>query len=209
MGGSDSALLNTLAFTDGEVIIYGSAGNRLSFSIDGNRFRYYSSGTVKLYKLVESSKATNYADMFLEKLSTGATAVCKVTHEGIVQTNLADLKQAWKALADDYNLLSANDKEQFRTGVASDNPSATNIAKALALYDYVAAKYNTQLQGEGFVSNYDFMSRDIVPLSSSKVILGGLISENSSVLAIIVIVSLVSITAIGGYFFVRKNKEQE
>lgn len=206
---SDSALLNTLAFTYGEVIIYGSAGNRLSFSIDGNRFRYYPSGTVKLYKLVESSEATNYADMFLEKLSTGATAVCKVTQEGIVQTNLADLKQAWKALADDYNLLSANDKEQFRTGVASDNPSATNIAKALALYDYVAAKYNTQLQGEGFVSNYDFMSRDIVPLSSSKVILGGLISENSSVLAIIVIVSLVSITAIGGYFFVRKNKEQE
>lgn len=209
MNVSDSALLNTLAFADGEVIIYGSAGNRLSFSIDGNRFRYYPSGTVKLYKLVESSEATNYADMFLEKLSTGATAVCKVTQEGIVQTNLADLKQAWKVLADNYDLLSANDKEQFRTGVASDNPSATKIAKALALYDYVAAKYNTQLQGEGFVSNYDFMSRDIVPLSSSKVILGGVIGENSSVLAIIVIVSLVSITAIGGYFFVRKSKEQE
>ena len=130
----------------------------------------------------------------------------------IYELNLDDkieVSKIKKFLADNYDLLSANDKEQFRTGVASDNPSATKIAKALALYDYVAAKYNTQLQGEGFVSNYDFMSRDIVPLSSSKVILGGVIGENSSVLAIIVIVSLVSITAIGGYFFVRKSKEQE
>lgn len=206
---SDSALLNTLAFADGEVTVSGSStGRKLSFNTTGNRFRYYSSGTVKLYKLVESSEASSYADMFLETLSTGATAVCQVTQEGIVQTNLADLKQAWKDLADVYDLLSASDKEQFRTGVASDDPSATNIAKALALYDYVAAKYNTQLQGEGFVSNYDFMSRGIAPLSISKVILGGLIGENGSVTAIIVIVSLVSITAIGGYFLLKKKKEQ-
>ena len=202
---SDSALLNTLAFADGEVTVSGSStGRKLSFNTTGNRFRYYSSGTVKLYKLVESSEASSYADMFLETLATGDSAVCDAGGN----TNLANLKQAWKDLADVYDLLSASDKEQFRTGVASDDPNATNIAKTLALYDYVAAKYNTQLQGEGFVSNYDFMSRGITPLSSSKAILGGVIGENGSTTAIIVIVSLVSLTAIGGYFFIRKRKEQ-
>lgn len=202
---SDSALLNTLAFADGEVTVSGSStGRKLSFNTTGNRFRYYSSGTVKLYKLVESSEASSYADMFLETLATGDSAVCDAGGN----TNLANLKQAWKDLADVYDLLSASDKEQFRTGVASDDPNATNIAKTLALYDYVAAKYNTQLQGEGFVSNYDFMSRGITPLSSSKAILGGVIGENGSTTAIIVIVSLVSLTAVGGYFFLKKRKEQ-
>jgi len=202
---SDSALLNTLAFADGEVTVSGSStGRKLSFNTTANRFRYYSSGTVKLYKLVESSEASSYADMFLETLATGDSAVCDAGGN----TNLADLKQAWKDLADVYDLLSASDKEQFRTGVASDDPNATNIAKTLALYDYVAAKYNTQLQGEGFVSNYDFMSRGITPLSSSTAILGGVIGENGSTTAIIVVVSLVSLTAVGGYFFIKKRKEQ-
>lgn len=79
---------------------------------------------------------------------------------------------------------------------------------SVALYDYVAAKYNTQLQGEGFVSNYDFMSRGITPLTSPKAILGGVIGENGSTTAIIVVVSLVSLTAVGGYSFIRKRKEQ-
>lgn len=201
---SDSAVVNTLSYDNDATVITGANGYKLNIynDTDTSRFRYYSSGSVQLYKLVESSEASDYADAFLLALQGGANPVCDVDGD----TNLATLKTTWKSLADDFAGLSNADKEQFRLGVASE--SGNNIAQALALYDYVAAKYNTQLQGEGFVSNYDFMSRGITPLSNSKVILGGVIGENGSTTAIILIVSLVSIAAIGGYFFIRKRKEQ-
>lgn len=206
--GSDTALVNTLAYSDGGVVISGSGGRQLNFNTDGEgRFRYYTSGKVQLYKLVESDDASDFADMFLETLSTGASAVCQyneTTHE--VSTDLDDLKQAWKDLADLYSVLSAADKEQFRLGVASEDPNATNIAKALALYDFVAAKYNTKLQGTGFVSDYDFMNRDIAPMSNAR-ILESIIAQDGTITSIIVIISMISLTAIGGYLFLRKRKE--
>lgn len=202
---SDTPLVNSLSY-DAGTIIAGSGGRRLSFNTDTlGRFRYYQTGTVRLYKLVESSDVSDFADIFLETLSTGASAVCKYNPSTqAVTTNLGDLKTAWKELADTYDLLSPADKEQFRLGVASTDSGASNVAKTLALYDFVAAKYNTQLQGEGYVSNYDFMQRGILPMSGH---LPAVMDSNTTMPLVIAVATLGTAAAAGFFLFQRKRKE--
>lgn len=199
---SDTPLLNTISFSDGSVTIAGTGGRSINFNTDGEgRFRYYSSGTVKLYKLKESSAASAYADEFLEMLSTGDNAICVASGE----TDLGDLKVAWAILASDYNTnLSNAEKEQFREGVASE--TGTNIQQALALYDFIATKYGTRLESED-CTNYNFMARNITPRQSIASVIGLGDQKTVNTVAIIVIVSVVSISAIGGYFFLRKKRE--
>ena len=198
MNVSDSAIANTLSFSSGDVTIAGSgsgASYQLTFNTTGNRFRYYGSGTVQLYKLVESDNADAYAQTFLGAITcdaTGATAPTFTIKEGSTYWS-------WSLLATEYDTLTAAEKEQFRTGVASE--SGSNIEKALAKYDYIVAKYGT-----GSYSN--FMNRTITPLSSSRILLNNVLGSNGGAVSVIVIVSLVSLTAIGGYFFTRKRKEQ-
>ena len=183
---------------------------RLNTATAGSeRFGFYSgngvTSNISLYKLVESDDVSDFADMFLETLSTGASAVCKYNPSTqAVTTDLGDLKQAWKDLADLYDLLSPADKEQFRLGVASTDPGASNVAKTLALYDFVAAKYNTQLQGTGFVSNYDFMQRGILPMSGHLPVM---MDSNTTMPLIIAVAALGTAAAAGFFLFQRKRKE--
>ncbi len=208
---SDNALVNTLSYSDGAVIIAGSGGRHLTFNDGGEgRFRYYTNGTVQLYKLKASDNADAYAQLFLSTLSTGEGHVCQYnesTHE--VSTDLAALKVAWKSLAEEYASgagLTPAEKEQFRIGVPSSEESASNIAKALALYDHIATAYGTLLHSEGF-SNYNFMNRTITPLHSN-IVLNNTVSNNAGVITIIVIALVLSIASVGAYFLLKKRKEQ-
>ena len=203
---SNSPIVNTLSYDNGESIINGTNGYGLTLKTTGDRFRYYSGGTVQLYKLVESNKADEYAQEFLRILSSGEGHVCKYdssTHT--VSTDLDELKEAWANLATDYlntEIVPLLDREQFRTGVASDDVNASNIAKALALYDHICRAYGESLESVN-CDNYNFMNR-------SEAVSSGRISsmpnsENGSIVGIIV-VSLTSLMAIGGYFFLKRKK---
>ena len=202
MTSSDSAIVNTISNSGSTVQIANTASTTryLSLSSASGQFRYYTSGSVQLYKLVESSDVSDYADMFLETLLTGEDAVCDPAG---ISTDLGDLKTAWKDLADLFDLLSNADKQQFTQGTADED--GDNVAKALALYDFIAAKYNTRLEGEGYVSDYDFMDRNISP--AGRITSGLIIKDSSTMIPVIVIVAIVSVSAIGGYFFLRKRKE--
>lgn len=200
---SETPLVNTISYADGAVSITGTNDYNLKINNETNssRFRYYSSGTVQLYKLKESTAASDYADAFLTALQGGGTPVCDADGD----TDLATLKTLWKNLADDYaSDLSAVEKEQFRLGVSSTEPGASNIAKTLALYDYIAAKYNTKLQGEGFVSNYDFMQRGILPMSGH---LPAVMDSNTTMPLVVTVAALGTAAAAGFFLFQRKRKE--
>lgn len=204
---SDSALVNTLTINGIDVTILCPAGEKgLTLSVVSGQFRYYSNATVQLYKLVQSSEASSYADLFLSSLSTGEGAVCKYDKDtGVVSTDLEELKFTWATLALYFDDLSNADKQIFTQGSADE--SGDNISKALALYDHISSAYGTRLQSDD-CDNYNFMSRSITPLSGSKIILDSVFGNNNDITAVIVIVSLVSLTAFGVYFFFRKKKEQ-
>ena len=198
---SDDPIVNTISLTDSVVSIAGTNGNILSYNsnVSADRFRYYYGGAgVSLYKLVESDDAELYAEYFLSTLSTGTGHVCQADGS----TDLAELKANWKSLADDYADLTAAEKESFRLGVASE--TGNNIQQALALYDYIAAKYNTQLESSE-LTNYNFMNRSITPASSNSV---NVIKDNTTLITVIIITSIISVSSIGMFFIIRKRKEQ-
>ena len=210
-GNSNSRLISTeteqyyctFAYDSENEAVTITGGNSLhlvySSAAQADRFAFYSgSSLVQLYKLVESDDASDYADAFLAKLSTGASAVCDADGD----TDLADLQEAWALLASDFDALSASDKEQFRLGAASE--SGNNIQQALALYDYIVAKYGDDLESVD-CDNYNFMSRTV---SGARPMINVLnVSDNSEAVTAIVVVMALVITTAGAYFFLRKKKE--
>lgn len=102
--------------------------------------------------------------------------------------------------------------EQLTTGAkslltnASASQSGSNIQKCVARYDYILGKY-----GYGTASGkyHDFMSRTPIQFNALKVdILSPLMESNGGSSAlVIIIVTTISVTAIGGYFFLRKRKQ--
>lgn len=190
---SETEVLNTISFNTGDVTIVGTNGRGLKLNTNSPyRFRYYTGGTVKLYKLVESDKANAFAQTFLNALvcdATGVNAPSFAIKEGTTYWS-------WDLLASEYNTLSASEKEQFRLGVASE--SGNDISKALARYDYIVGKYGTALFA-------DFMNRE--PTSLSNYAVRNSVNQNA-MLTVVVISSSVALLGVCAYLFLRKKKEQ-
>ena len=91
--------------------------------------------------------------------------------------------------------------------VEHETPSTDEetIQAAIAKYDYIIGKYNKTL---GLVDDYpDFIERNPAPVGNHRIVVDSIISNSGNSVAIIIIVSVVSISAIGGYFFLRKKRE--
>ena len=92
----------------------------------------------------------------------------------------------------------------YKLNHAVADANGNEIEVFLAKYDYLVLKFGTE--------DYDYLERfqegGINYGQTSGVNpLVNIIGENTNTVAIIVIISMVSVTAIGGYFFLRKRKE--
>ena len=197
---SETPLVNTISYSDDAVSITGTNGYSLKIynETSSSRFRYYSSGSVQLYKLKESNAALAYAETFLGAFTcdaSGANAPSFTIKEGSTYWT-------WSLLATEYNTLTAVEKEEFRLGVASE--SGDEIGQALARYDYVVGKYFKTGVDTSFT---DFMSRNPQAIVGARLALANISNNNTNTIAIIVIISLVSVTAIGGYFFIKRREQ--
>ena len=197
---SATALKNTLSISGNDVTISGeSSGRKLSFSTTGNRFRYYGSGTVQLYKLVESDNADAYAQTFLGAITCDASG----EEEPSFTIKEGSTYWSWSLLSEEYDTLTPVEKEQFRLGAAST--TGDNIAQALAKYDYIVGKYN---KGLGMTEKYpDFMLRDPDPISKSSVMPFGSETEaNNTAIIVIVSISAISVLSIAVLLTLKKRK---
>lgn len=205
---SDAEMENTLSIDDsGNVSIAGANGNTLKYNSAANKFRYYTSSstadtsTVKLYKLKESNNSDSFAQTFLSAFTCDGSGISKpsfaLQSDGVTSWS-------WALLEAEYNKLTNVEKEQFRIGVADEN--GTNIQQAIARYDYIVGKYFKTGLDTSFT---DFMNRDPVSISSSRVnVLSSIINNDDSMISIVVIISLLSIIGVSSYFFIRRRKEQ-
>ncbi|MCQ2802599.1 MAG: hypothetical protein MJ225_02910 [Bacilli bacterium] len=103
----------------------------------------------------------------------------------------------WK----DVGEVLADYKDTYKLNYARANASGNEVEQFLATYDYVVAKYG---------ASYDYLGRIASgKISGSALVnpLVNIIGENTNSVVIIVIISMISITSIGGYFFLRKRKE--
>ncbi len=140
-----------------------------------------------------------WCENFLSQITcTGATQ--QYPDGAIVSdTNWGTLSTAFGGLSKDLRDIAA---------VANANKDSDSvIERAMARYDLILRKYGI---GTGEGQHTDFIGRFGVgkvngPLNASQAIFG---TNDSSTTSIIVIVSLIGVTAIGGYFFLRKKKHQ-
>jgi len=190
---SDSGT-NDIQIDDIASFVFNTSIKRMRLSYDGVL------ATARTFVTVveASSDASDFADLFLETLSTGNNATCNAQGN----TNLDTLKSDWETLAGMFDALSDGDKTLFTDG--QGNETGTNIQKALALYDYIASKYNTQLETET-LTDYNFMGRTLS--SGARPMINNFnVSNNVAVISVMVVITLVTVSA-GAYFLLRKKKE--
>ncbi len=121
---------------------------------------------------------------------TEVSSACDPT--GISQKVSID---AWLNVYEKYESLSEKAKLELKNTVGSKEGNI--IEKSIWYYDYILGKYGTE-------GDYDnFMERDITKNNISIIK-----STTENVIPLIVIISLVSVSSIGGYLFIRKRKEQ-
>lgn len=201
----------------GEIVVKVDRGSAAKKAI------YVKSVTVNYVTENGSSNIANAANMYLAQkavidyandFNTALEAVCVAYGS----TDTTDLENAWNDLAEQYvNWFNNGDKDLTSEEIAhakalfanadsvdrNKTPSADDLQHMLAKYDWIISHY----QLNDFLANDSGTNRPIVQNSSPRIgIFGNIDSSNTT--AIIVIVSLVSLTAVGGYFFLRKRKEE-
>lgn len=194
LGISGNAKENAFSFdSDGGLSISYSETNetetktgylRFNASSGNYRFRYYASGqtAVSLYKYVPV-KAVHYAEEF--------NAVLTEACSDVTADNLTSVKAVWSDLATLFNNLDESIRAELKAGTSTDE----TVKAMLAKYDHIVKRYGLVnfIQGEtSSTSPRNVLSSD----------------NNTLTIAIIVIVSLVSVSSIiGTTLIVRKRKE--
>ncbi|MCQ2793162.1 MAG: hypothetical protein MJ221_01890 [Bacilli bacterium] len=184
----ETAVANTIAFVGGKVNIESNSTYFCYNSASGNdRFRYYKSTTTGATYILPSAykKVEPYTiSSFVTDWNTATNAACSNPDAD----NTTAITNAWGGIKANYLKLSEADQA---TVAAGGDPTPASLIER---YDHIVERYGLE----------NFMNRSVTP--SPRINLFDTMNDNGSI-AIIVIVSLLSVTAIGGYFFIRRRKE--
>ena len=203
INGESSFILNS----DGTVVAQGTYTR--------NYMRYNNTSTSNLFACYASTGTTGDLVTFYKKSGGEATVTATsglldvldaaMTYDdGTYTLNLCDASgstfnsSAWTSLGNNF---TSSIKSSNQLAYARSSETGNEVEQFLACYDYVVGKY-----GE----SYDFLGRIASGkiAASSRIAPLSIINGNGNAVAIIVIISMISVTAIGGYFFIRKRKEQ-
>lgn len=190
---SNVTFVHSISMSDENVnLTIPSLSRSLRYNSDtstGNRFRYYKSTSqkpVQLYELIEPTvspveEANNFASTFLSaNLCDGGNTAPSVT--------------LWNELAEQFNTLSNEAKDIFKTAQVTDG---NTIAQAVERYDYIINKY-------GIDTYSNFMGRN-VDLSNVPSI-DNFIHENYLII-VGVILTLAILTIFSSYFISRRSRK--
>ncbi len=157
---------------------------------------------VELYRVldVENTTLETWADTisYIDELNCVASGSYSFNEE-----------KSWSTMAEAFDDLDLEVKAYIRHASYTYNGSTTtatnatnsNVAEFVCKYDYVVDKYGwTDFIGRNG-TDYDLFN------SASRITVLNIINGNTNTIAVIVIISLVSVTAVGGYFFLRKREE--
>ena len=189
-----SPILNTISLNSDGTAALVSNTRTLAFNNASNqlRFRYFiapgAQQSIYLYRKDISTNATNFATMFLDQLTCDPTGVTPPDTE------------EWAILELEFADLTAYDQTEFK--IASANASGNVIEQAVAKYDYIITKYG--------VTNYvDFMGRveyGSLTLANNRIEFADKLDSQSTIICVVVL-TLLSVSTIGGYIILKKTKE--
>ena len=167
---------------------------------DGETVKFAFSASVN--SIYVHSVAIRYLDYSLEQWCE--EFLTTITCDGV--GSITD-DSKWDDLGIEFLDLDS-DLQAIAASATADKDSDNVIERAVARYDLILIKYGI---GTGTGQHEDYIGRfgpDTVNGELRNINILGIHSENASIIAIVVITSVISLTAIGGYFFLRKRREQ-
>ena len=204
--GNASFILNS----DGTVVAQGSyTHNYMRYNTSNNLFSCYASTSttgelVTFYKMRGGEAETIDLDDTILGIVRSHMSTYKDEHNedqyglSICNYNGGSDLSDWDDIASDF---TASVISTYKLNYARANAAGNDVEKFLSAYDYVVENYG---------ADYDFLGRiatgKVTP-QQAKVGLGGAVTQNTTP-TIIVVVSLVSVTAMSALFFLKKKKEQ-
>ena len=185
----DEATSWTISFTDGEMAILGDTGRYLEYNNSNPRVGSYTQhGTSSypapiLYRLSGSSLKTsietfNSTNLHMEDYDSNKGWCSDSEHHYYLTAKAA------------YNDLAAAEQQLFKTSSEYSDARARYEAWAIANKD--AAPYD---------------GNDDIQTQLGAKILSRIIGNGSNTVTIVVIISMIGLSAVGGFFFLRKRKE--
>ncbi|MBR0295578.1 MAG: hypothetical protein IJQ67_06760 [Bacilli bacterium] len=165
---------------------------------NGDRFAAYDNATattVQLWKLNGASgqsAAEDFADDFKEYIVDNICAVNDASFD-------TDMAEFWELEAETYASLSSEAKAYIAS--KSANASGDKVEKMLAEYNHIYGVYGTSLSLSNFLSRVEAVkaSNSIGPAINA--------SQGSSTTTLVIILSIVGFITVGGYFLIRRRKE--
>ena len=228
--GMDGSGTNSISIEDGIATIIGTGGKGLAYnSVSGEsneRFRYYTSPAtdnnhgVSLFKLVEDPGSSVTVDIANQtgheaaqkavvKFAKAFNAAMDTTEN--CSTNMSSAwstaSAAWTTFLSEAAALGSTEEAYAKDLIAcataqwtegTDNDYEYCLERAMATYERCVKLHGMTA----------FMST-VRPVPAGRVSpYANIITKNVNVALIVIITSVISVAAVGGYFFLRKKKEQ-
>lgn len=160
---------------------------RYNYNSGNPRFAFYGSttysSTFSIYKKSVQVEADTWSSTFLT-----STYNCDTDD--------------WSALASEYDLLSSKAKQEIVSCEAVNNANYSLRSQAMARYEYILgdARFNSGLSNFIIGRNVSTAQPHVSPI---------LFAGKTNNVVVIIVVSVISVSAIGGYFFMRSKRKEE
>ena len=173
----------------------GSDSGNIVLKTVGSYEIYLKSDRTVWVQISSADEADHYAQEFLTTITCSDNSVTSsLSAWNKVGSATTSMEYKWEQLTHGaQNVLKG----------ATGNLNGTNVQKCIARYDRILGKYG---YGSAEGQYHDFMGRTPAPISGARLMLP-VNESNTTNISIIVIISLVSVTAIGGFFFIKKRQE--
>lgn len=199
--GSSSFTCSKSTSLVGAVTTYNFSGNTsgaITISISGTQSssKY---GVKSIAVLYVGDEATSFASTFLSAISCTQAGTSKPTFN----FKEGDTRWTWALLKSEFDNLSATDQAKFAKN--AEGVSAT-ITECVARYDYIVGKYYVGGVDPVLISS-DFMNRSPSPVGNGRIMLNVISTQTTNTSIIVIVTVGIAAIAIGGYFLLRKKKE--
>ena len=188
-----SGTVNSISVSDSKATISNGLIKYQGLNNSGQpTFRYYVNSNIlpSLYKKVDQTAtddALAYAKMFNEEIGCNETGLTE-------PSGWNDMKTAWS----DGTISTA--AQIVLRNVDVNTETDTDIKKCIETYEYILNKYNSK----DSTKYNDFMSRNVQLANASNAIYRN--SGSNTTILVVILVTFASVTAVGGFFFLRKRK---
>ena len=163
-------------------------------SISYRDFKFHPTSDSKRFTFYKTS--STYATSFYFFKKTAQVEADTWSSDFLTKT-LNCNRSYWNSLADDYDLLPNAAKQEILLCTAMDDPNYCTRSQAMARYELILARYE--------VTNF---IQGRVPASAKPATLPILFGKNTNTIALVIAVSVISISAIGGYFFMKSRRKE-